>query len=75
VSIWEEVTAQIIVGIVMTDLIRGCNLLVLLPGFECFFAAINIVLALEWIIAASFHLALPDLLPESDLFFTNLENY
>jgi hypothetical protein len=37
------VTAQIIVGIVMTDLIRGCNLLVLLPEFECFFAAINIV--------------------------------
>jgi hypothetical protein len=31
--------------------------------------------ALEWIIAASFHLAIPDLLPESDLFFTNHENY
>jgi hypothetical protein len=31
--------------------------------------------ALEWIIAASFHLAFPDLLPESDLFFTSLENY
>jgi len=27
----------------MTNLIRGCTLLVLLPGFECFFAAINIV--------------------------------